>query len=177
MPNALSPINIPLSKSKLLALLAGSLLFVLISAWMMIYRQGADATNHTFMLALGIIGILVFGICAVFIVNKLRDQRPGLIIDETGITDNTSGVAAGPVAWNEILEIRSILVSSQRLIMIMVSDPEQILERETNRFKRSIMKMNYSLCGSPVCITANTLKIEFDSLFSLLNDHLERSRH
>lgn len=178
MSNTSERIEIPLSKSKLFGLLAGSIGFIAIGIWL-VYTHSDRFNNltseQTIMIALGILSVLFFGLCAYYLLKKLRDQRPGLIIDDHGLTDNTSGVSAGPIPWEDIEAIKVIEISRQKLIMIIVTHPEHYIERETNRFKRSVMKMNHSMYGSPVCITANTLKMEFDALYTLLTDRLQES--
>ena len=93
-------IEIQLSKTKLLLLLLGALTFVGLGLWFVI----APPTNHhyirysqTTILIFSYASIIFFGLCALIAVRKLADNRPGLIIDDLGLSDNSSGVSGGQI--------------------------------------------------------------------------------
>ena len=172
-------IEIQLSKIKLLLMLVGSLTFVALGLWLVITRPTAHhfhRYNSTTMLIAGYASIIFFGLCALMFIRKLPDNRPGLIIDDLGLSDNSSGVAGGQILWADILNISVLKIQRQRLIMLQVKNPEEYINRQTSAFKRKMMEMNFKMFGSPLSITSNGLKISFDELHKLVVDNFNAAR-
>jgi hypothetical protein len=162
---------IPLSKRKLLMLLVGSVLFVVAGVFFLIKPTtflNPLMQNTRFIAIIGSAAILFFGFCAVFAAKKMFDDRPGLIIDQLGITDNSSAVSGGLIPWNEIDGISTAQVQSQRFILLMVSDPEKYIAAQQGSFKRRMMKINYRMYNTPICINANGLQTNFDELYNTI---------
>jgi len=172
-------IEIALSKSKIVLMLFGALIFVAIGLWFVIYPPNIENSNWgnpTKIAIGGYAAILFFGLCAIFIFRKLFDNKPGLIIDNKGLIDNSSGLSADHILWIDIEKISIIEIHGQKLIMLHVINPQHYIDSQKNSFKRKGMKLNSKLYGTPLCITANGLKISFDRLFALLTEKLNESR-
>ena len=179
MERMTGPIEIPLSKKKLLLMLAGSVGFILIGFRFIIDPPKISNPyfgDPTLLLLLGIVSILFFGICAVYIARKLPDNKAGLIIDSSGLIDNSSGVSAGRILWSDIQDISVIEIHRQKLIMLQVKNPQDYIDRQKSRFKRKMMQMNFNMYGTPLSITSNSLKIEFNELINILHDQFQVSR-
>lgn len=168
-------IEIPLSKQKMLLTLLGSIAFVGLGIWFLINppkSSNPSFGNPILIFILGLASVLFFGLVAVTIFRKFSDKKPGLVISRHGITDNSSGVSAGLIPWTDIQEIKTSQVMSQKFIMFIVSNPEEYLDKVTNPIKRNAMKMNYKTYGSPISISSNALKTNFDELQKLLEDKM-----
>ena len=179
MTNTTEQIEIPLSKKKLILMLIGSIGFVTAGLWFVINPPTISNPffgNPTVIFVTGIASVLFFGLCAVYIARKLPDNKPGLIIDNVGLTDNSSGVSAGQILWDDIENISVIEIHRQKLIMLQVKNPQDYIDKQTSGFKRKMMQMNFSMYGTPLSITSNSLQIKFDELLKILNDHLNTSR-
>jgi hypothetical protein len=179
MTNTTGQIEIPLSKKKLILMLIGSIGFVAAGLWFVINPPTISNPffgNPTVIFVTGIASILFFGLCAVYIARKLPDNKPGLIIDNIGLTDNSSGVSAGQILWSDIENISVIEILRQKLIMLQVKNPQNYIDKQTSGFKRKMMQMNLNMYGTPLSITSNSLQIKFDELLNILNDHLNASR-
>ena len=164
-------IEIPLNKSKLVMMLVGSLAFIAIGCWFVINPpeiKNAFWGNPTRLAVLGYAAIVFFGIVAFVLIRKLPDNKPGLIIDETGLTDNSGGLSAGHINWSDIEDVSVMEIQRQRMIMIHVRNPQEYIERQRNLFKRKGMQMNHKMYGTPISISANGLKTSFDELMDLL---------
>lgn len=159
-------ISIPLNKGKLTLLLLASLAFVAACAWILINHKSA------FYKACAVVGLLFFGYAAVSFVARLRDKGPGFVIDEEGIIDHSSAIAVGRVRWDEIQAISVVLIGSQRLIVIHVFEPKKFIEQESS-LNRNLNATNLKLTGSPINISPNTLRINFDELYQLLSNEFE----
>ena len=172
----LSPIVVPISKSKLLTKLYGCGIFVVLG---LIFVIVAFSFRHIaeiiFVFCGGLLSIGFFGTIGIFLFRKLSDNKPGIIIDENGITDNGSGVAAGFVPWSDVVNISTSAVMSSQFIMIHVSNPEFYINRNSGMKKRA-MSMNYRMYGSPISLTNAGMEISFNDLNRFINDYYYRSR-
>lgn len=168
------PTTIPLSKGKLLLSSLGAFAFVAIGFWFVLdppSRTGSSMESVLIMV-LGLVSILFFGGIALLVIRKLFDQRPGLVIDERGLMDNSGGLSAGQILWKDIEDISVLKIQRQRLILILVNNPQDYIDRQSNGWKRKLMAMNYRQYGTPVSISSNGLKISFDELLEMLKHHL-----
>lgn len=179
MTNTSGQIEIALSKKKLIFMLIGAIAFVIIGLWFVIAPPAISNPffgNPTRLFIMGIVAIVFFGLCAVYIALKIPDNKPGLIIDKTVLIDNSSGVAAGHILWSDIENISVIEIHQQKLILLEVKNPQDYIEKQTSGFKKKMMQINFNMYGTPLSITSNSLKIKFDELLQILNDQLQESR-
>ena len=172
-------IVIPLSKTKIVMLLFGALMFIAAGIWFVFYPPNIEnsywVTPFNMKLA-GYASMIFFGTCAIFIIRKLPDKKPGLIIDDKGLTDNSSGLPAGQILWSDIEKVSVIEIYGQRIIMLKAKHPQDYIDRQTSLFVRKGMELNNSLYGTPLQITANGLKISFDNLLTLITKKFEDTR-
>ena len=172
-------IEIALSKKKIFLMLLGALAFVAIGLYFVISPPtiaNSYRGNPTKIAIAGYASILFFGLCAFVLIKKLPDNKPGLIIDQTGLTDNSSGVSAGQILWSDIEDISVLEIHRQKIIMLQVRNPQDYIDKQTSGFKRKMMQMNYKMYGTPLSITSNGLKVSFDELLSTLTDKLKETQ-
>jgi hypothetical protein len=172
-------LEIPLNKSKIVLMFLAALVFVIIGLWFVINPPEIKNAfwGHPAKIAiLGYASLIFFGLCAFLFVRKLSDNKPGLIIDETGLTVNSSGMSGGHVLWSDIEAFSVMEVHKQRLIMLHIKNPQLYIDRQTNLLKRKTMQLNNRMYGTPLSISSNSLKVSFERLVTLLSDHLEASK-
>lgn len=172
-------IEIPLSKTKMLLTLLGSIMFVGLGLWFLINPTKINNPifdNPTTIFIVGLVSIIFFGLAAVTIFRKFSDKKAGLIINREGIIDNSSGVSAGLISWTDIQEIKVSQVMNQKFLMIIVRNPQDYLDKVTNALKRNAMKINYKTYGSPISISSNALQANFDDLYKLLVEKMNEYR-
>jgi hypothetical protein len=165
-------ITIPLSKRKIVLLMIGSLIFVILGTLLILYPERFLTLffrNEEIIRIIGFAGILFFGFCSIFFVKKLFDNKPGLIINKNGIIDNTSGIASGLIEWHDIKEIKILEIVRQKIILIIVANPDDYIARQKSAFKRKIMKLNYDHYDTPIQIITNGLKCSHTELFEMIN--------
>jgi hypothetical protein len=160
-------ILIPLSKTKIVLLLVGSVVFVAVSLWLWDHADEIPHRNPLYVEAVAIAGIGFFGLCGLYALFKLFDTAPGLIVDAEGIVDNSSGVSAGRIPWSHICGFKIKSVHKQRFLTIEVHNPETYV-RKANFLKRPLVTLNMKYFGGPIQISANTLKIDFDRLIEVV---------
>ncbi len=162
-------IIIQLSKKKSLLTLLASLIFVVLGIVIMLKPVAIGTllgSNITFFI--GLLSVIFFGLVSLFAFRKLFDKTPGLIINHQGIVDNSSAVAVGLIAWKDIEKIERISVFGQQMLLIMVKNPHDYLNRLQNAIKHKTAQANYKHYGSPISIAATLLAVDFESLYGLL---------
>ncbi|NHN24294.1 hypothetical protein FIA58_001285 [Flavobacterium jejuense] len=161
-------IEIPLSKKKMMLKLLGSILFCCIGLWLIIKQPVSSnlfLSNPIVTLLIGCISILFFGIITISILNKFRNSNIGLTINAEGIIDNTSGISGGLILWKDIIDIQKTTVVNQQFLKIITNNPQLYIDKQKSVFKKKAMLLNYKSYGSPIFISANTLQINFDTLY------------
>jgi hypothetical protein len=173
-------IIIPLSRNKILLIFIGCIMFVVFGIWFLndpekfahsVYRP----RSPEFIQIIGIVAVAFFGICGIFAFKKLFDKKDGLIINKFGITDNSSGTSVGLIKWNDIIDIGIAQVHSQKFIMVKVSNPEHYIDLKKNRIGKMAMRANYDKFGSPISISANSLKTNFENLKDIIEKQYEKN--
>ncbi|UUF13223.1 MULTISPECIES: STM3941 family protein [Flavobacterium] len=164
------------STGKLIKLLFFSILFLIVSLWILVYQptvRNAVVNNFIIKNVASILGLFMglFGIY--FSTKKLFDKKPVVVIDAIGIIDNSSAVSLGRILWEDIDAIKEITVVNQKFIKIYLKNPEDYISKETNVIKRNMIKMNLKQSGSPVSISVNGLKISFNELKDILTQKFE----
>lgn len=166
-------IEIQLSKSKIAIRLLGSIIFVVLGFWFVVRPPRISNSffgNPTLMLIAGLASILLFGLIGFGLFKKLFDKSPGIIISDEGILDNSSGISAGFVPWEDILEIRETKVQRSYFINLVVKNPEYYINRQTNILKRKMTQMNYNTYGTVIGINAGALQCEHNQLKAMITD-------
>lgn len=171
----MAPIQIKLSKGKLLSFSLLALIFVALGIWLFLKPVDSNQliTNPYIIKAVGILSIAVFGFMGIFIIRKMGDNSPGLLINDEGLTINTNGFGSDKVLWSDITGFKELTVSGQKLLTVVVKNPDDYINKHRNPLVKKAMTANYNLYGSPISITANSLQINFNALNTLLVDKLE----
>jgi hypothetical protein len=163
--------EIPLNKSKLLLGVAGSLAFVILGFFLI--NNASDINSNPILVkGTGIAGVLFFAATGVFAISKFVDKKVGLIINEEGIIDQSSGISLGLIPWSDITKIKSAQVMSTRFLLIHVRNPEQYLAKSGGLKKRMLMA-NMKMYGTPLAISSNSLKCNFAELEKLIRSGLK----
>jgi len=176
-------IEIPLSKKKIYFGILGSLLFVIAGIWLFfntnlyidfplkLFR------NPMVIKGVGIFSILFFGTIGILKIKKLFDKKSGLIIDSSGITDNSSSVSVGLIEWNDISDIITKQVMLTKFLLINVTNPEKYIGKAKSGMKAKLMRSNMKLSGTPLSITSTNLKYDFEKLEKLIQTEFERNKN
>ena len=124
--------------------------------------------------AVGLLAILFGAACGLYLLRKLVDRRPGLVLTPLGLTDNSSGVATGFVPWEDIAGVEARELMGQRMLVFHLVDIEKYLRRHGVPM-RLIARANVALCGSPLVIAPHVLAIEFDELQRVVGEFRARA--
>ena len=172
-------IEIKASKTKLYLLLFGALVFVALGLYFIIWAEALKSNpinpNPNLLRVVGGTTVVFFGYCGYVIFGKLTGDSTGLIIDENGITDFSSGTSVGLIEWQDIKEVRKANVLTTKFLMLITDNPDKYISRANNSVQKSAMKSNLKLYGSPLSITTNTLQVSFDDLEKLLQTKMKEA--
>lgn len=170
-------IKIPISNKKVIFLILGALAFVLIGIWFVINPESLSSTryrNPYIIQVVGIVSIAFFGLCFIFGLSKLFSKKfKGVIINEKGIDDNSSGISVGLVEWNDIIEFGVVEIEKAKSLMIITKNPEKYINKATNKTSKTFMEWNWKSFGSPLAISVASLKIKFEEFEKILNEYFE----
>ena len=167
MDKSSARIVIAVSKTKIVVILLAGL--VLTGVGVALIFQDQDPVAKV----IGWASVIFFGACLVMGFIKLFDSKPGLIIDETGINDNSLSIKTGAIRWEDIQDIDELHIHNQSFIRIYLKDPERHIERLSGASKK-MAQLNHKLYGSPYSISASTLKIPHQDLLMLLRERRKR---
>jgi hypothetical protein len=167
-------IEIKLSKGKGILGFLGSAAFVVASFWLISYADIQERFNPMLVTIIGYLGMIFFGIAGLYIFYKLFDTKPGLIIDNDGIYDNSSAAAGHLIRWERITGLRVEQVMSTKFILIDIRDPEQFIDG-ANGIKKKLMWSSYKTYGTPTSISSTALSCNFDELLKIITTRLNKS--
>ncbi|HXB08218.1 MAG TPA: STM3941 family protein [Puia sp.] len=173
--------NIPFSKRKLAKLLLLSVGCILLGLYFVIFQPQEPGILLTLPILAIILGscILLVGLfLGTLSFRKIFRNGAGLIIDNTGFTDYSSGIAAGYVPWSDVKALKVITLSKykSKFVAVILKDPDAYVRRQQNALKRKAMLMNLRNYGSPVQLSDNSLQCSFDELLAHLQTYFDRSR-
>jgi hypothetical protein len=166
--------EIPSSKIKLILMLIGASVFIIGSY--PLFENPEQFISYRFrsvefIKGVGLFNLIFFSLAWIYIPIKLFDKKPGLVIDENGIYDNSSAVSVGLILWNDIDSIKLVYAiekrKSSRFLLINVHNPEEYFDR-SNRFKKMLLNLNTKLYGTPLTIGLAGLKYNRERLEKLI---------
>lgn len=171
-------ITIPLNKVKILMMFLLSTLFFVLGFWLMFgsfeshtgsYSRYSYVKEPFFRFPAGFFFICFFGTGLFLMFIKLFSSKPGLVINNKGIINQSTGVSGGLILWDDIEKIIITEASHQRFVMIILKNHQKYLKKVESRFKRKVMELNYN----SIKISANTLQISTKNLHLLLTEKMK----
>lgn len=126
-------------------------------------------TNPIAGFIVGLLLVFTCGFLASFHFIKLFDKKPGLIINQKGITDNSSFLSVGLILWSDIEKIKFLSLEGNNFIMISVKNHVSFLSKIHNPLKRKMMRLNRFNYGGEISIPENFLKFNQKELHKNLN--------
>ncbi|MDA1345431.1 MAG: hypothetical protein O3A07_07910 [Bacteroidetes bacterium] len=112
----------------------------------------------------------------ILIAKKLFENKYGIKINDEGIYDNSTSINSGLIKWENIESIEKSKVVNQNFIRVIVNNPNEFIERQTNFLIRKNVETNIKKFGSPIQISANGLKIGFNELYELITEEFNKRK-
>ena len=155
-------IIIPTSSRFILLGLLGSILFVVIGI-VMFNSEPSRKYSSTFLQSWGLIGIAFFSLTSMYCLKKLFDNKPGLIIDENGIWNNSSIISNHTIQWSELKGASLTKIGKEKILFLYFKDDNGFILK-FNFIERFLMRLNLSLYNSPIGISTRSLKYDVEKL-------------
>jgi len=112
---------------------------------------------------IAIVAWIFLGLAFSFFITRLAKHAPSLIVNRSGIFDNSSALGPYMLHWEEIESVYVSSTGRQKFLSLQLRDPEGFLNRQSG-VKVRLMRANMKMAGSPVSISANTLPIKLEEL-------------
>ena len=168
---------IPLKKHSVLVMALGAFAFVIVAAWLWSAADTQRKVDPLLVKVVSLLGVGFFAVCGIYLVRKLFDTRPGLVLDREGIVDHSSGAAVGRIPWDDITNVKVSSIAGQAFVTIEVVEPGKYIARG-GALTRKLHAANLRLTGSPINISASLLPVTLDELVQAIAlrraQHLER---
>ena len=172
-------VEIYTSKKKSVLLLLCSLAFVALGVWLFVdaeYLVSGRNQHPVIVRAIGFASVLFFGLGIVISIKRLIKSEVALTMDVVGLNINPKKAANQFIKWNDILGFEEVKIHSTRIVIIIVKNPENWIDLETNLVRKKLMQFNVNNYGSPFNLSAVGLDISFKALCELLNEYLQKYR-
>jgi hypothetical protein len=116
--------------------------------------------------------IAVVAIWAIRLVVKQSSRtKPGLTIDERGITDHSSIASVGFIPWSDIISVKEdVNIFKQKLIIVVVRNPHEYINKTS--VMRESRKAQYKQFESPIVIATKNLEYSPQDLVSVLENRV-----
>lgn len=161
-------------KTKSVVMILVGAMFVLGGIWLFVFASEHTSYNPVMLKIVGGIVVTLFGIVFLYGVKKLFDKTTGLKIGAKGLVDSSSGpISAGEIPWSQITKIQISTMQFQKFLTIHVRDPESYIARG-NLLRQIVSKSNLKSTGSPINISAISLKMNFDDLIKLIQEYYKK---
>jgi hypothetical protein len=146
-------------------------------AWLAINPEqfvNGPVSNLMVIHLVGAAGVLFFGFCAVVAVAKLIKNTPALVVDALGIHHYSIAGKPTVVHWADISALNLVEVGRQKMIMLVVNNPEHYIAQAGNALSRKMMQNNYKRYGAPLGLSATVIQCGIEELFNLLSERLRQ---
>lgn len=143
-----------------------SLVFVIVSAALVYFGMTEEDISMILVIA-GVLGVVIFGMCLLYFASRLKNKQPSLIVNDEGITDQSSYIQAGAIPWHEIEGIELYTMANQRLIGIKLYHPEMFMSQQKG-FKKLLMRANQGLVNTPINIAESGLPMSLETLYEII---------
>jgi len=162
---------VKLNKEGMIKAIFLCILFIAVTPWVWSLADTQIQFSPVFVKIISILLLLLCAVLGIYFFVKLFDTKPGLIINENGLFEN-SGFAGIWIKWSDINGIDTENFKGSSILLILVKNPEEYLN-EVNVFKRLMMKTNFNSHGTPLIISPDALKCDFDKLTELVNEGIK----
>ena len=174
-------------KKSTLVICVISLIFACIVMIFMIFNvevgDGGAKTARLLSTPFGVAVVKVFcAVCAVLclysaviFIKRLINNKPLIILDESGFTDNSGAEPIGFIPWRDIERIYMITWKHNKLIQVELVRPKEYLDR-MGRLTRRTAEMNMRLGYQPISFSLTGTGRDPDKFLADMISIWERNR-
>ncbi|MFT4602538.1 MAG: hypothetical protein ACI857_002724 [Arenicella sp.] len=163
-------IVIGVNKNKLRAqAITYSVLAILIFLFTFGYAGKQDWISPLVFQGIGVVIPLFCIIAAGAKAKKMNDGASGLIINKTGIKDESSHIGLGQIKWSDIEEIKEEQSLRTGLLLISVYKDEKFLRQAKNSAITRLLRQNIRMYKTPVAIDTSYLDASLKEVIAKIN--------
>lgn len=156
-----TPLRIPASRRMTTQLMLGAVLMCASSLAVMVLPWVDTGTAMPFpaplAFAIGLVGLVFFGACLWWLVQRRLDATDALVADRLGLYDHSTAIGTDErVPWRAITGFRPLTFMGQHFVAVELADPQRFIDRAQG-MRRWALAANRRLVGTPWCITPATL--------------------
>ncbi|WP_048600430.1 STM3941 family protein [Rubeoparvulum massiliense] len=161
------------SNRKMLGLGLVSLIFCALGAFFL-WGIEEEGSSQLYFNVIGIVVLVFFGLCFIYLLSRLFVKKPAIIIREDGLFENASYVGAGLIPWEEIREVYIYEYMGQKMLGIETKDPDFALKKtKLNGFKKLLMKANKGLVKAQISIPQTTISVPLEELEESIKRYIQ----
>lgn len=146
------------SKTKQLMLVF--LAVIMVAASLLVFLAGLEmqVLRHFLFIAIGVIGLLFFGFCLLYLIKDLIIGKKLVVVNEQGFYDFSSAIASKDmIAWGRVEELGIYTIQGQVFITVFLLDGEEFIEG-LPFMKRTAAKANIKLGAGHININTQAIK-------------------
>ena len=164
---AVSTIIIHYSAQKrvIIYLLSGFMLFV--GMGILANSFGNKPSTNSFVMVLGII-FLLGSLVIIILSRKLFINKTAMVIDDDGLTDNSSSGYNGFIPWGDVIEVKKKKVNGRRIVCVMLKNPNDYIKTGKSLIHKKQMEFNKNFFGTPIVISSRGLDMDYFSLLEMI---------
>lgn len=165
--------KIVIKQSPLKQLLYVFLCIIMTAASVYVFFSGRLLFGINYMdKIIGTAGIIFFGVGSIILLKGFISPKDILIIDQNGITDNSSNVSIGFVPWNEIKSVYLEEIGNDDFISIELENIEKKLEK-LPLYKRKAINANLKLGYPPILLNLYLTKYKPEEVLDIIKKYKE----
>ena len=151
--------------------LLGCILFVVVGYYLLNNYESFNSKRYSPLLIkfISVVCIFFFGLIGFFHFLRLIKSSSAIIINKSGLTNNTILGKGIHIPWDEIKGIKLSKVYNTKFIFIEVQNPG-ILIQNAWPLRRIILSLNNKHYGTPIFIATNTLAQKPESVLKILKE-------
>jgi len=177
MENADNRIVIPSDMTKIVLAMVGVIIFTCVGVWLVSIGRVPVLSVIIAIPGFLFLDVACFVIFCGIIRCMLLGKTPGLIIDDSGITNITIFSLTWFVPWEDIVDIKVFSGTKSALIVIIVNNLKNYLPKHKNPIIRQFAIMNYNMTDSSVTISTTTLKCKHNVLENILSEQFMKRKN
>ena len=161
-------------KQAIIGLMVMSGLAVLVF-WLFInFEKYIPQELFKFRITIIVVLLALFIFAFSLLLKQIFSNKPSLILDDNGLTDNTGVLSVGFIPWENINGIKEAENSFKiKLLIILLKNPEEYISLPGKSMESS-RRIQFKQFGSPVVISMKCIKIDIEKLKNII---LEKINH
>ena len=163
-------IEISNHKVKSLKLILGGICLIGIAIFVIMISEEQQMLAPFLVEIIGYLLLLFMIPSLIYVLYKLSDNSPRIILDSAGITDHSSATSPGFIPWRDIEGFEIKTVYSTQLLGFILKDPKDFY-KSSKPISRFLNRLNSHMFKSHWMISVNTLKVEFDEFTELVRTY------